>query len=108
MTVLVEKDKVIDDTLTVLGEVFGDSPEVKILDFFMDHPFNDYMQSELAGRTGMNPRTVRRVLESLLSNEIIRVNRKIAKSKLYKLNSKSPIVRDIRALELTISIQGIE
>ena len=39
---------------TVLVDVFGNSPEVRLLDFFMDHPLNDYMLKEIAESTGMN------------------------------------------------------
>ena len=93
---------------SVLVELFGKSPEIRLLDFFMDHPFNDHMQSEIASRTGMNPRTVRRVLLGLVDRNLIFVTRKIAKSTLYKLNSDSLIVKQLKAIERTASELGFE
>lgn len=44
MDVLVEELETEEtEPATVLVEVFGNSPEVHLLDFFMDHPLNDYM-----------------------------------------------------------------
>ncbi len=97
-----------EDTPTILVEVFGDSPQIRVLDFFMDFPMNDYMQREIAEKTGMNPRTVKKVLTNLLENGTIRVNRKIAKSALYKLNSKSRLVHKLKEFELEVSLQSIE
>ena len=88
---------------SVLVELFGKSPEIRLLDFFMDHPFNDHMQSEIASRTGMNPRTIRRVLKGLVDRNLIYVTRKIAKSTLYKLNSDSLIMKQLKAIERTAS-----
>jgi len=93
------------DGETILVELFGKSPEVRVLDFFMDHPLNDFMQTEIAERTGMNPRTVKRVTESFLKDEIIQINRKIGKAVLFKLNSKNPIVKKLRELEITASVE---
>lgn len=108
-SILLDRDDiVISERDTILVDLFGKSPEVQVLDFFMDRPLNDYMQVEIAERTGMNPRTIKRVLASLHNNEIIRVNRKIGKAVLFKLNSKSPIVERIKELELTVSLQSIE
>jgi transcription initiation factor IIE alpha subunit len=108
MSILLEREDVdVSDSETILAELFGRSPEVKVLDFFMDHPLNDYMQVEISERTGMNPRTIKRVLESLLSDEIIRINRKIGKATLFKLNSRSLIVKKLKELEITISLESI-
>ena len=93
---------------TILVNVFGKSPQIRVLDFFMDFPMNDYMQSEIAEKTGMNSRTVKKVLASLFENKIIRVNRKIAKSVLYKLNSKNEIVIKLKEIERMQSLQSIE
>ena len=66
------------------------------------------MQVEIADRTGMNPRTIKRVLDSFLGDELIQINRKIGKSILYKLNTKNPIIQKLRELEITASLNSIE
>ena len=104
MSVLLSKEPVPDeDVKTVLVDLFGNSPEVRLLDFFLDHPLNDHMQKELAERTGMNKRTISRVIVKMLQLETIVVTRTIGKAVLYKLNKNSPIVNGIRDLEKKVS-----
>ena len=101
-----EYDANSDDTILV--ELFGKSPEIQVIDFFLDHPFNDFMQSELADRTGMNPRTIKRVLIKFESEDIIKINRRIGKAVLYKLNQRNPVVNQIKKLEEEASLQFAE
>lgn len=93
---------------TILVELFGSSPEIQILDFFLDHPFNDFMQSELANRTGMNPRTIKRVLTKYENEAILKINRRIGKAVLYKLNQRNEIVTQIKNLEEAASLKFAE
>ena len=105
MDVLVEELETEEtESATVLVEVFGNSPEVHLLDFFMDHPLNDYMQKEVAEDTGMNKRTIGRALDSLTLNRILKITRKIGKARLYKLDSENPVVQDIRRIERHLSL----
>ena len=104
MTLLTPKDIPEEETVdSILIDMFGKSPEVRLLDFFLDHPINDFMQSELAERTGMNKRTIRRVLEQMLEVKSIVITRTIGKAVLYRLNHESEIVKEIRKLENIIS-----
>ena len=109
MNVLMEKELEAEEpeSTTVLVEVFGGSPEVRLLDFFMDHPLNDYMQKEIAENTGMNKRTIGRALESLATNHIIKVTRTIGKARLYRLDSENPVVQDIRRIERRLSLAAV-
>jgi len=106
MNILVEKEIEVEEPepTTILADVFGGSPEVRLLDFFMDHPLNDYMQKEIAENTGMNKRTIGRALGSLTSNRILKVTRTIGKARLYRLDSENPVVQDIRSIERRLSL----
>lgn len=108
MTLQKNREKDYTDNDTILVEYFGDSPEIRILDFFLDHPLNDYMQSELAERTGMNPRTVKKVLVKYEKEEILKINRRIGKAVLYKLNQANPVIEQIKELEKAVSLGSIE
>lgn len=92
-----------EDVNSILIDMFGKSPEVRLLDFFLDHPLNDFMQSELAERTGMNKRTIKRVLGQMLELKSIVVTRTIGKAVLYRTNHESDVVKEIRKLEEIIS-----
>ena len=107
MTLLLEREDDIDEfePETILISLFGKSPEVRLIDFFLDHPLNDFMQQEIAERTGMNKRTVSKNLPSMLDNGVLIMTRTIGKAKLFKLNSESLIVKNIRELERNVSIE---
>ncbi len=104
MTLLVPRDiSEKEDVNSILIDMFGKSPEVRLLDFFLDHPLNDFMQSELAERTGMNKRTIKRVLGQMLELKSIVITRTIGKAVLYRINHESDVVKEIRKLEEIIS-----
>ena len=109
MDVTVQMEAEAEETAatTVLVDVFGNSPEVRLLDFFMDHPLNDYMLKEIAESTGMNKRTISRALDSLTANRILRITRKIGKVRLYMLDSESPLVQDIKRIERRLSLAAV-
>lgn len=105
---ILQREQDVTDQDTILVQIFGRSPEVLMLNFFLDHPLNDFMQSELAERTGMNPRTIKRVLNKHESEGILKINRKIGKAILYKLNQVNPIVIQIKQIEEAASLQSID
>jgi len=110
MTALISREDNIDEfePETILVSMFGKSPEVRLIDFFLDHPINDFMQQEIAERIGMNKRTISKNLPLMLENEVLIMTRTIGKAKLYKLNSESLIVQNIRELERNISINAAQ
>jgi hypothetical protein len=61
------------------------------------------MQKELVERTGMNKRTISRVLAKRLALETIVVTRTIGKAVLYRLKHECIIVKGIRELENRVS-----
>ena len=89
---------------TILVEVFGSSPETRIISFFMDFPLNDFMQKEVCEATGLNPRTVRGRLSKLKEKGIIMETRKVGKATLYTLNREGHVVRRIEDMIRSISM----
>ena len=89
---------------TILVEVFGSSPETRIISFFMDFPLNDFMQKEVCEATGLNPRTVSARLTKLHGKGIIKETRKVGKATFYQLNREDHVVGKIDDLIKTISM----
>jgi len=88
----------------ILVEVFGSSPETRMISFFMDFPLNDFMQKEVCESTGLNPRTVSARLSKLHEAGVIKETRKVGKATFYQLNGDSPVVQKIDDLVTTISM----
>jgi DNA-binding transcriptional regulator YhcF (GntR family) len=62
------------------------------------------MQKEIAENTGMNKRTICKALDSLTSNQILKVTRTIGKARLYRLDSGNLVVQDIKRIERRLSL----
>lgn len=87
---------------------FGRTPELRLIDFFMDNPNNDYTRREIMRAIGMTKVTIGEKLPRLESSGIVEVTRKIGKAKLYQLNGENDLVQNLRAIELTLSAKIAE
>jgi len=93
---------------SLLIRFFGRTPELRLIDFFMDNPNNDYTRQEIMESIGMTKSTIGEKLPYLESSGIVDVTRKIGKAKLYQLNRENDLVQNLRAIELTLSAQIAE
>ncbi len=83
--------------------VFGNSPFVRILDFFLTFEDFDYPISQIAKETEMKWETAQDVIKMLLKKRIIQKTRKLGKADLYALDKKSDITRLLIETDLRIS-----
>ncbi len=81
---------------SLLLRAYGSSPQMKIIDYLMDFPKNDFTQKEIIESLGMSKTTFYKYFDNLVDFGMIKVNRKIAKAKLYSINMNSPIVQNIK------------
>jgi len=81
---------------SLLLRAYGSSPQMKILDYLMNFPKNDFTQKEIIGELGMSKTTFYKYFDNLVEFGMIKVNRKIAKAKLYTINMDSPLVKSIK------------
>jgi DNA-binding transcriptional ArsR family regulator len=78
---------------SVFLKVFGASPQLRLLDFFLDNPNHDFSRKEIMGAIGMAKRTLYEYLPVLLEEGAVKVTRRIGRAGLYALNRESPIVK---------------
>lgn len=88
------------DSMTESGIIalYGDSPRMKVIDFFMTFPKNEFTVPELVESIGMSRTTAFKEIEKLLDNDMIIKSGNIGKSPTYKINTKSPIVYSMQKL----------
>ncbi|MEM3090006.1 MAG: winged helix-turn-helix domain-containing protein [Candidatus Nitrosotenuis sp.] len=84
------------ESSSLLLRAYGSSPQMKIIDYLMDFPINDFTQKEIIEALGMSKTTFYKYFDNLVEFGMIRVNRKIANSKLYAINLKNPLVQSIK------------
>lgn len=74
-----------------------------MLDFLGDHPTSDYPITELAEKSGISRPTIYEELPELEETGLVKQARKVGQSRLFKLNTDHPVVREV----LTSDIQAI-
>jgi len=78
--------------------LYGDSPRMKMIDFFMAFPKNEFTVPELVEGIGMSRTTAFKEVEKLSDNGMILQSGNIGKSPTYKINTKSPITYTMQKL----------
>ena len=81
---------------SALTNIFGDSSRMKILEYFLEFPTNEFTPTELVKGIGMSRSTVFRELDSLIGDDMLVQTGKQRKSPVFKINLKNPIVRLIQ------------
>lgn len=81
-----------------LGQ-FGDTPQLRVLDFFIDNHFFDYPVTEIARESNVSYNSLVLFFPEFIKSEIIRKTRRIGKSDYYKLNLENHFVRDLIKLD---------
>jgi len=83
--------------------VFGDGPQVRVLDFLTDHMDFDYTMTDIADGAGIARPTLYKVFSDLLETEMVITTRKIGVARLYKLNTENPVVKALIKFDLELS-----
>ena len=82
-------------------QTFGDSPINRVLDFFIVYEDFDYPMIEIAQKAAVGYSTLKLFWTELEKRKIIVKTRNIGKAKLYKLNTKNPVVEQFKKLYWT-------
>ena len=75
----------------MLKYIFGSCPQVKVIDYLLAHPFDDYTKQQIAVGSEISRSTLDNFINDLLKNELIILNN----DHKYELNRKSSIVKMI-------------
>ncbi|MDP3780725.1 MAG: winged helix-turn-helix domain-containing protein, partial [Nitrosopumilaceae archaeon] len=81
-----------EENQSLLMKVLGYSPKMKILDYFLDFPTNDFTKKEIIDALGMSKQTFYKYFGDMEEVGLVKVNRRIGKAKLYKVNRENAVV----------------
>ena len=88
--------------------VFGDSPIVKVIDFFLDNREFDYSLTDIAKNADIGWSTLHQFWNELFKLGIVTKTRRIGRAELYKLNINSSLVKKLIDLDRDISKKFID
>ncbi len=78
----------------MLNEIFGDYPQIKVIDYLLMNPFAELSKLQIAVGSEISRITLNKFIDNLLENELLI---RCSNSK-YKLNLKSPIIVKLNML----------
>jgi len=93
---------------TLLIRMLGNSPKLRILDFFLDNPALDFCKEEAVRELGMGKLTFYKYFKDLEELGAVKVSRKFGKAKLYRINLENPVVRMLAQKEIEMSLKIAE
>jgi predicted AAA+ superfamily ATPase len=93
---------------TTMVETFGNSPIIRIMDFFIDNPLFDYSKEELIKHLGISKVTFYKYFAIFESNGVVEVTRKVGKAKMYKLNERNEVTKKIKELVWVLGVKAAE
>ena len=92
---------------SLLLQLTGDMPLFKILDFLVDNKGIDFTKKDISNGADISKASLFNYWPELEKYKIVRVTRVFGKTKLYTLNSDSPITKKILELESTLIRQAM-
>ena len=81
---------------SLIFKIYGNSPNIKILNFLLVFPKNEFTVSDIIEELGMSKTTFYKYFDELINIGMIKVNPETTKPKLYSINIDSPIVQNMR------------
>ncbi|MEX0862280.1 hypothetical protein [Nitrosopumilus sp.] len=84
---------------SLLLQYMGDTPKLRIIDFFLDNRESDYSKKEIIEQTGISKTTFYKVWDGILEFEFLKTTRKYGKAQLYALNPNSALIQKFKDLD---------
>ncbi len=89
-------------------EVFGEYPQIKVLDFLIENDIFDYSKTQIAELSGISFNTLETFWDKLLDEGIIKETRRVGNSQMYQLNKENPIVKMLLEIDKKLMLESIE
>ena len=93
---------------SLLLQLTGELPLFKIVDFLVDNKGMDFSKKDIAEGADISRASLFNYWPELEEKGIVKVTRKFGNTKLYTLNSNSPITKKILELEMTLIRHAME
>lgn len=89
-------------TLSVMEEslvlrIYGNSPQMRIIDFLMEFPTNEFTSGEIIENVKMSKTTLYKCIDDLSAQGMIRLSKSKGKAITCVIDMKNPIIQTIKA-----------
>lgn len=86
---------------------FGDTPQLRVLDFLIDNHFFDYPLTEIAKESNISYNSLKMFFDYFISQGILIKTRKIGKSDYYKLNMDNEFIKNLIKLDWMLTKRNV-
>ena len=88
---------------SIFLEYFGDTPQLRVLDFLIDNHFFDFPLTEIARGSNVSYNSLTAFFPDWVDKKILIKTRKIGKSDYFKLNLKNSFVKNLIKLDWSLA-----
>ena len=93
----------IKENKSLLLKALGDTPQLRVMDFFIDNHFFDFPLTEIAKGSNVSYNSLKFFFQSWLDKGIIINTRRIGKSDYFKLNLENQFVQNLMKLDWVLT-----
>ena len=86
---------------------FGDTPQLRVLDFLIGFHFFDYPVTEIAKESNVSYNSLKSFFPYFIESGIVCKTRKIGKSDYYKLNMENQFVKNLIKLDWSLTKKNV-
>ena len=86
---------------------FGDTPQLRVLDFLIGFHFFDYPLTEIAKESNVSYNSLKSFFDNFVESGIVIKTRKVGKSDYYKLNLKNPFIQNLIKLDWDLTKSNV-
>jgi len=90
------------DDKSLFLQFFGDSARFRIIDFMLENRLADFTKTEIAEGAQVSWASLFNHWEKLEQDGMVKVTRSVGRVKLYQLNDRSPVVQQLKNIELAL------
>lgn len=96
-----------DEDKSLFLKHMGSTPQLRIVDFFLDNKGSDYSKKEIIEYAGISKSTFYKIWDDFMQFGILKPTRRYGKAQLYSLNDESPILQKFKELDHELCNQAM-
>jgi len=88
---------------TLFVKYLGDSPYIRVLDYFIANDIYDCSIQDVAEATELSRNTARKTIQEMLELKIIKPTRNVGRAKMFQINKANEYVEHLMKLDRNLS-----
>ena len=86
---------------------FGDTPQLRVLDFLITFHFFDYPMTEIARESNVSYNSIKVFFPQFIKSGIVYNTRRVGKPEYYKLNMENEFVKNLVKLDWMLTKKNV-